>query len=286
MKLIEIKDLSFTYAGSDKQSLANINLIVKEREFIVITGVSGCGKSTLLKCMNGLIPHFYTGNLRGEVYVLGKATKSQPTYIISQDVGMVFQNPDNQLFSLTVEGDVAFALENLGFPKDEIERRVKWAMEVLNIEDLKQLSPFDLSGGQKQKVALASVLALKPKVIMLDEPTSFLDPLSSLSLIETISSMREEAGITVIVVEHRLDLLIGYASRLIVMDEGHIVADGNPRDVLYSDIVASLGIGMPKVVKIVKELDLPNLSIHKPLTTRELSHVIDCLLKGDLYDSS
>ena len=249
MKLIEAHGLSFKYAGSSIYAVKDVELEVGEGEFIVLAGKSGCGKSTLLRCLNGLIPHFYEGEMKGYVLVDGADTRETPPHLISQSVGIVFQNPDNQLFALSVEADIAFPLENLALPREEIRERVEWALKALGIEELRDRPPMELSGGQKQKVAIASVLAMRPKALLLDEPTSSLDPVSAKQLIDVIVKLNKEYKISIIIAEHRLDLLIPHASRLIVMNEGRIVFDDDPRNVLERDLIG-YGISVPKVVKI------------------------------------
>ena len=185
----------------------------------------------------------------GELLVDGVSVAAETTSELSRKVGYVFQNPENQLFALTVEKDVAFGPENLGLTREEIRGRVDWAMDAAGTVALKDLAPYELSGGQQQRVALAGVLAMKPSVIVLDEPTSFLDPRTAEEVMGAVDSLRRENGITVIVVEHRLDLVGRYAERIVVMDHGRIVADGKVEDVLDSefDRLSRLGIGLPKV---------------------------------------
>ena len=252
MEIVRIEGLTFTYSGFDTPALNNINLSVEEGEFVLLLGPSGCGKSTLCRCLNGLIPHFYTGKMEGKVVVAGMDVSKTPTYVLSQYVGMVFQNPENQLFSLTVENDVAFALENLGMPRDEIRRRVDFALKAVGIEELRKRSPFELSGGQQQKVAIASILALMPKLMVFDEPTSSLDPVSAKSIIETILKIRKEFGTSVIVAEHRVELLADKVDRVIVMHKGRIVKDGSPREVFLSEEMIPYGVPVPKVVSMAK----------------------------------
>jgi energy-coupling factor transporter ATP-binding protein EcfA2 len=187
--------------------------------------------------------------MSGELLVDGVNVAAETTSELSRKVGYVFQNPENQLFALTVEKDVAFGPENLGLTREEIRARVDWAMDAAGTVSLKDLAPYELSGGQQQRVALAGVLAMKPSVIVLDEPTSFLDPRTAEEIMGEVDSLRRENGITVIVVEHRLDLVGRYAERIVVMDHGKIVADGKVEDVLDSefDRLSGLGIGLPKV---------------------------------------
>lgn len=250
MAIIEAKNLSYTYPSVDRPAFKNINLRIKRGEFILLTGPSGCGKTTLCRCFNGLIPHFYGGKLEGELIVAGLRTVEHPIYELAQHVGLVFQNPENQLFALNVEKDVAFGLENLGYPRDEIRRRVDWALKVTGIYDLRDRPPFELSGGQQQRVAIASVLAMQPEVIVLDEPTSFLDPLSAKNILEVIHQLNRDLGITVILVEHRLDLAARFADRVIVMNNGEIILDDEPRRVFLDERARLIGIGVPKVVKL------------------------------------
>ncbi len=187
--------------------------------------------------------------MSGELLVDGISVAAETTSELSRKVGYVFQNPENQLFALTVEKDVAFGPENLGLTREEIRARVDWAMDAAGTVSLKDLAPYELSGGQQQRVALAGVLAMKPSVIVLDEPTSFLDPRTAEEIMGAVDDLRRENGITVIVVEHRLDLVGRYAERIVVMDHGKIVADGKVEDVLDSefDRLSGLGIGLPKV---------------------------------------
>ncbi|MEM3096866.1 MAG: ABC transporter ATP-binding protein [Nitrososphaerota archaeon] len=254
MAIIEIRNLSFTYLGQSTPALRNVNLRIEAGELVLVSGPSGGGKSTLCRCINGLIPHFYEGTLEGEVLVDGLLTSTTPTYTLSQHVGMVFQNPQNQLFSLDVESDIAFALENLGLPREEISSRVDEVMRVMNIRELADRSPLELSGGQQQKVALASVLALRPKVIMLDEPTSFLDPVSSQHLINVVDSLRERLGLTIIIVEHRVDLIAPRASRLVVVHGGEVAYDGHPKGFFENYDAHLYGVTVPKLARLSQEL--------------------------------
>jgi len=229
--------------------IQNVNLSVHSGEFVLLTGPSGCGKTTLCRCLNGLIPNFYHGELLGELLVDGKNVASQLTSEVSRKVGYVFQNPENQLFALTVEKDIAFGPENLGLSREEIRRRVDWAMDATGTQGLKDLAPYELSGGQQQRVALAGVLAMEPSVIVLDEPTSFLDPRTAEGVVKAVDDLRQEHNVAVIVVEHRLDLVARFANRIVVMDRGKIVDDGKLGEVLDRDYerLSALGIGVPKV---------------------------------------
>ena len=242
-------ELGFQYAGASAKTLESVNLRIGKGEFVLLTGPSGCGKTTLCRCLNGLIPNFHPGELFGDLLIDTVSVKTETTSELSRKVGYVFQNPENQLFALTVEKDVAFGPENLGLTREEIRSRVDWAMSATQTVGLRDLAPYELSGGQQQRVALAGVLAMKPSVIVLDEPTSFLDPRTAEEVMAAVDALRRENGITVIVVEHRLDLVGRYAERIVVMDHGKIVADGQVADVLDSefDRLSALGIGLPRV---------------------------------------
>ncbi|MEM3716028.1 MAG: ATP-binding cassette domain-containing protein [Candidatus Bathyarchaeia archaeon] len=271
MAIIEAKNLSYTYPAANSPAFKNVNLKVERGEFILLTGPSGCGKTTLCRCFNGLIPHFYGGKLEGELIVAGLRTVEHPIYELAKHVGLVFQNPENQLFALNVEKDVAFGLENLGYPRDEIRRRVDWALKVTGIYNLKDKPPFELSGGQQQRVAIASVLAMQPEVIVLDEPTSFLDPLSAKNILEVIHRMNKDLGMTVILVEHRLDLAARFADRVIVMNNGEIIIDDEPRKVFLDERVRLIGIGLPKVVKLYLLLKESGINLGRtPLSPEEM----------------
>jgi energy-coupling factor transporter ATPase len=271
--IIETEDLTYTYPGVAKPSITNVSVKIEQGEFTLITGPSGCGKTTLCRCFNGLIPHFYQGELKGELIATGLEVAKHPIYELAKHVGLVFQNPENQLFALSVEKDVAFGLENLGTPRDEMRRRVDEAMKTTGIYDLRDRPPHELSGGQQQRVAIASVLAMQPKVIILDEPTSFLDPLSAKRIFEVIDNLNKSLGITVILVEHRLDLTAKYASHIIVMNEGKVVLDGNPREILCSQEARLIGIGVPKATRLYELLRMDGINLNDiiPLSSEEMA---------------
>ena len=284
MAIIETKNLTFTYAGRELPSIKDVTLSIGKGEFVILTGPSGCGKTTLCRCFNGLIPHFYDGKLEGEVVVAGLKVDEHQTYELARHVGLVFQNPENQLFALSVEKDVAFGLENLGLPREEIRKTVDWAMKTTGIYELKDRAPYELSGGQQQRVAIAAVLAMRPEVMVLDEPTSFLDPLGAKQIFDVIYGLNRELGITVILVEHRLDLAANYATRVIVMNKGKIVLDGSPREVLSSEEARLIGIGVPKATmlyQILKNDGLPLRGNETPVTPEETAKLIEEVLKDD-----
>lgn len=252
--ILEIRGLGFRYPDSAKKAVADFDLLVPEGEIVVLAGPSGCGKSTLLRAVNGLIPHMYSGEYSGEVKVGGTVVKESGMRELAQRVGFLFQNPENQIFMFTVERDVAFGLENLGVPRGEMRARVDEALRLLDIADLAQRAPHELSDGQKQRVALAGVLAMRPKLVILDEPTSLLDPKTASELVALVARLRHDLGTTFVVVEHRLDLLVKVADRLVVMNDGRKAMEGAPREVLFMDESEGYGVSIPAVTQVQKML--------------------------------
>ena len=270
--ILEIRGLSFGYPDSAKKAVADFDLAVPEGEIVVLAGPSGCGKSTLLRAVNGLIPHMYSGQYTGEVKVGGAVVKDSSMRDLAQKVGFLFQNPENQIFMFTVERDVAFGLENLGVPRGEMRARVDDALRLLDIGDLAQRAPHELSDGQKQRVALAGVLAMRPQLVILDEPTSLLDPKTAAELVALVARLRHELGTTFVVVEHRLDLLVKVADRMVVMNEGRKVMEGTPGEVLFKDESEGYGVSVPAITQVQKMLARDGLvGTGKLMTARELA---------------
>jgi energy-coupling factor transporter ATPase len=282
MRVIETKNLSYTYPGGSKQSIKNVSIRINRGEFVLITGPSGCGKTTLCRCFNGLIPHFYQGEIEGKITVSRQNVLEKPIYELARLVGLVFQNPENQLFALSVEKDVAFGLENLGISREEMRKKVDWALRLTGIYDLRERAPHELSGGQQQRVAIASILAMQPKIIVLDEPTSFLDPLSAKRIFEVIHELNKNLGITVVLVEHRLDLTVKYADHLIIIDEGKVVLDGDPHEILNSEEARLIGIGIPKATRLYQILRKDGLELGDtaPISSKEMADLLKETLKA------
>ena len=273
MALIDIKNLTYTYPGASKPSVYDVTIKIEKGEFVLITGPSGCGMTTLCRCFNGLIPHFYQGEIKGEVTVAGINTFERHTYEMAKHVGLVFQNPENQLFALSVEKDVAFGLENNAVDREEMRKKVDWALNQTGIYEIRERSPHEISGGQQQRVAIASVLAMEPEIIVLDEPTSFLDPLSAQKIFDVIYRLNKEQGITVILVEHRLDLTAKYTDHLILMDQGTIRLEGDPREILNKEETRLIGVGIPKATLLYQLLKKEGFQLGGkiPLSSDELA---------------
>jgi len=279
--MIRVEDLSFKYTGAKEYSLKDISFRVKKGEFLGILGASGSGKSTLCLTFNGIIPHSIKGDFEGNVFVKGYNTKEASVAELSKIVGLVLQNPDSQLFNMTVEEEVAFALENLGLDVEEIRRRVYWALKITGLEGLEKEFPPNLSGGQKQRLVIASVLALKPEVLVLDEPTSQLDPIGREQVLSLITLLNKEQGITIVLVEHNTEYLFDFANRIIVLDKGELVMEGKPREIFEeADYLRKLGIRIPVSVKIGAELKRRRLLEKAALNVKELIKAIRALLKS------
>ncbi|WP_297480105.1 ATP-binding cassette domain-containing protein [Thermococcus sp.] len=261
--MIEIRNVTFHYLRSTKPALDSVSLTIGDREFIGILGPSGSGKSTLALTLNGIIPNSIRGTFSGEVIIrdpkTGKVFKTTETPVpkLSTLVGLVLQNPESQLFNMTVEDEVAFALENLSLPREEIARRVEWALKVTGLKGLEDEFPPNLSGGEKQRLAIASVIAMKPSHLVLDEPTSQLDPRGKREVLDVIKRLNRE-GTTVIIVEHDSRFLFRNADRLVVLSGGRIVFQGEPRKVAERiEELVEIGVKVPHSLLLSRALGLP-----------------------------
>ena len=274
MSLIEFVDFSFKYLGAESLALRKVDLKIEEGEYIVITGPSGCGKTTLCRAINGLVPQFHRGYIAGNVIVDGKNTRESSVAELAQIAGLVFQQPENQLVTLSVEREIAFGPENLGVAPEEIRRRVEELIDMLDLDHLRDKHPHEMSGGEQQRVAMAATLALKPKVLVADEPTSNLDPKSAEAILNLIADLNKR-DMTVVLIEHRLDLVSKDASRVILMDNGRLIADGAPRDVLTLDLCQEIGVGIPKATQLYKRLKERGITLDSvPLTGAELAAIV------------
>ena len=245
--MITVSDLTFRYRESAEPTVRDINLTIPSSTFVGITGPAGSGKSTLTYLLNGIAPHCYPGDFYGSVVVDGLDTCDVSLTDISEVVGSVCQDIDSQMVTGDVEDEILYGLENFSVPKDQIEARVTEALREMGIEDLRGRAIAGLSGGQKQKLAIASVVALHPRVLVLDEPTAELDPASSLAVFQLLRRYAREHGTTVIVVEQKIALLTEFADLLLVMDGGRIALSGTPEEVLaHSDELQRIGVACPR----------------------------------------
>lgn len=281
--IIRIDHVSFSYGEASARALDDVTLSVSPGDFLGIIGPSGAGKTTLASAMSGAIPHHYTGPLFGSVLVDGKDTCAVTLTDISQVVGSVLQDIDTQMVASVVEDEMLFGLENFGVPHSQIEERVIDALETVGIADLRERDIATLSGGQKQKVAIAAILALRPRVLVLDEPTAALDPASSRMVFETLRSINRELGVTVVIIEQKVALLSEYASRIAVMQSGRIALEGTPSEVFsHSAELRSIGVDSPRVTRISNSLAARGLiEAGEPcLNVREASLLIQNLCKA------
>ena len=273
---IEIRHLAYSYpddTATEHVVFQDLSLDIEQGSFVAVLGHNGCGKSTLAKHLNAiLLPE------GGTVTVYGLDTKQEENLLaIRQQVGMVFQNPDNQIVSNVVEEDVAFAPENLGVPTQEIRRRVDEALEAVGMAAYKKHAPHLLSGGQKQRVAIAGVLAMRPKTIVLDEPTAMLDPQGRQEVVSIVEKLSREQNITVILITHHMDEAI-CADRVIAMDDGKIIADGAPKDVFTKiDLLQSVGLTAPQTTLLLKALDDDGCTL--PLDALSVDECAQALLR-------
>lgn len=255
--MIEIKDLWFTYGAREEPTLSGIDLTIKKGEFVLLAGPTGCGKSTLLKTLNGIIPHESGGELRGSVRINGIETAASCMMEIAQITGLVFQNPDDQIFSTVVEDEIAFGPENLCLPKPEIEQRVRESLEMVGMSEHRSAPTGTLSGGQKQRVCIASMLAMMPKILVLDEPISQLDPVGAAEVMHIIRELNRKLGLTIVLVEHRLHEIAPLADRIILMDQGRIVLDEPVKRAFEQiDVFHRLGLRVPETVELFHRLGL------------------------------
>ncbi|AFL94507.1 cobalt transporter ATP-binding protein [Thermococcus cleftensis] len=277
MKVISVEGLSFRYRRAKDYSLRDVSFEVKKGEMLGIIGPSGSGKSTLCLTLNGIIPNSIKGDFEGDVIIRDPrtgeehSTRETPVPHLSTVVGLVLQNPESQLFNMTVEEEIAFGLENLGLDRNEILRRLRWVLEVTGLKGLEKEFPPNLSGGQQQRLAIAAVLAMEPSIIVLDEPTSQLDPVGKKEVLGLISLLNREHGITVVLVEHHTDYVLRYADRVLVMDGGRIILEGRPEEIAEeAETLKGLGVKLPASLEVSHELRKRGLLDRPALTPEEL----------------
>lgn len=273
MPIVNLQNVTYTYPLTDAPVLENINLRVEEGEFLAVIGPNGAGKSTLCYTLSGFIPHFYKGELTGTVEVAGVKAQDSTLSEWVLNVGLAFQNPFNQITGAkyTVFEEIAFGLENIGVPRNEMKERVDRALEMTGISDLADRSPYSLSGGQQQRVALTSILVMEPKVLVLDEPTSQMDPIGTREVFGVVRTMAER-GMTVVLAEHKVEWIAQFADRVIALYQGKILLDGTPGEVLTSDLLTGKGFGISRYTSTAREAQKQGLwpeDRHLPVTLDE-----------------
>jgi energy-coupling factor transport system ATP-binding protein len=268
-----MQGVTYSYPLTDRPALKNISLQVDEGEFVAVIGPNGAGKSTLCYAMTGFVPHFFKGELKGTVRSAGRDIEKSSLDEIVLDVGLVFQNPFNQISGskFTVYEELAFGLENLGVPREEMPPRLEQVMQLTGIEDLAQRSPYSLSGGQQQRVALASILVMQPKLLVLDEPTSQLDPIGTRDVFQVIKDMSDR-GMAVVLVEHKIEWIAEFANRVVALVDGEIFMQGSPKEVLTSSQLHEKGVRVSRYTSIARQAvqeGLWPLQQSLPVTLRE-----------------
>ena len=260
MAIVNLQNVSYKYPLTDSPALKNVNLQVNEGEFVAVIGPNGAGKSTLCYTISGFVPHFFKGEITGRVEVAGNESSKSNLHEWVLNVGLAFQNPFNQISGAkyTVFEELAFGLENIGVPREEMIQRVNDAMKLTGISDLADRSPYSLSGGQQQRVALTSILVMQPKVLVLDEPTSQMDPIGTREVFGVIRTMADR-GMTVILAEHKVEWIANFADRVVALHEGEIILDGKPGDVLTSDLLAGKGFGISRYTSVARKAKVMGL---------------------------
>lgn len=274
--IIELKNVSYEYSNADEEDIAytavsNLSLNIERGSFTVILGHNGSGKSTLAKMLNGLYKP-----TKGDVLVDGINTKTEETEIeVKRRVGMVFQNPDNQLISSIVEEDVAFGPENLGLDPKEIRKRVDESLKAVGMYEFKNSTPHHLSGGQKQRIAIAGMIALRPDCLILDEPTAMLDPKGRAEIVDTVMKLNKEKGITVVLITHYMEEAEN-ADRVLVMNDGVIIADGTPKEIFKNvEMLKGVGLDVPQTTELLYALNKNGMAVPtNVLSVEETAQVI------------
>ena len=256
MGYFKIENVNYKYPLEEKQALKNINIEIKKGEFWAVIGKNGSGKTTFCNMLRRFVPDFYKGELTGKITLEDKELKDYSQKELVQKIGFVFQNPFTQISGVkdTVFEEIAYGLENLDLEKEEIISKVEKILKLLEIEKLRDRNPYDLSGGQKQRVALASIIAMDPDILVIDEPTSQLDPKGTEDIFKIINLMANE-GKTIILVEHKLELIAEYAQNILVLDEGEIILSGKAEEVLNNKILLEKEIGMTQYSILAYELE-------------------------------
>jgi energy-coupling factor transporter ATP-binding protein EcfA2 len=281
--MIDIRGLSYNYAGSPEAALQAINLKIGTGEFVGVTGPTGAGKSTLALCLNGVIPHFQKGDFYGVIKIDQQDTVDSSCANLAFSVGSVFQDPESQIVSAVVEDEIAFGLENLNIPAQEISKRITESLSMAGIADLRYSSTRNLSGGQKQRVAVAAAIALRPKILVLDEPTSELDPQGTEDMFATLQKLNTEYNITIVVIEQKMQLLQEYCSRIVVLAKGRIVLDGPVREVLvHQQLLQEIGVNCSPVVRLAYMLKREGLYQGDfPVNVEEALQIVKGVMSSD-----
>ncbi len=280
MLSVTVSNLNFTYRNSNRKALDNINFKLNQGEMIAVMGRSGSGKSTLCRCLNGIIPKFIKGDLSGDIEIFGESIKSKPIYQIAKDVGLVFQDFEYQLFSTNVELEVAFGPENLALPREEIERRIKHSLRMVGLTGFENRQPHTLSGGEKQRLAIASALSMRPRIMILDEPATDLDPIGRYEIFRSLAELKKDS-ISLLLVEHDIEDIID-SDKIMILNDGKIVAFDDSKNILTDiETFESYGIRPLQIPKLFAEIGSDTL----PFTAESAYEISGKFLKS-LIDES
>lgn len=282
MRALALKDVRFRYRGSPRWALDGVSLEVEQGEFVTLLGANGSGKSTICLLANGLVPHALPGDLEGQVHVFGMDARAHKVSELATRVGIVFQEPESQLFCMSVEEEVAFGPENLAVPPEQIRERVDWALEVVGMKGYKSRSPFSLSGGEKQRVAIAAALSMRPDMLVLDEPAYALDPMGRTELYSLLEDLKERHQVTVLLAERDAEEAAVFSDRVVLMKDGRNVDSGTPEQMLKDvNRVREIGIVPPQLSEVRALLDGPlGLGESSFLTVDEAERAISTRLAG------
>lgn len=281
MSIITIKNLSYQYPISESDALKNVNVTIERGKLYALIGANGGGKTTLCNVIRGFIPHFYKGDLRGEVLIEGKDIREWEMGELSQKIGYVFQNPFTQISGVkdNVFEEIAFGLENLGMEPGLIREKVDQVINMLEIDYLREKNPFELSGGQKQRVALASIIVMEPDVLVIDEPTSQLDPKGTEEVFKIIELMKNK-GKTIILVEHKIELIAEYADDVILLNEGEVAMQGSSQEILTDERALAFGAALPQYSLFGLDMRKRGMDLGSiPLTEKEAMDAVKTWMK-------
>ena len=269
MSVIKVENLTVQYLGEETNALDGVSLEIEKGEFVALLGAHGAGKTTLCLSLNGIVPNMISADMYGAIEVLGEIPPKIPVRQLATKVGSIFDNPEFQMSQLTVFEEVALGLQNLGVEKSTIEKNISESLKLVGLEGFEDRSPFEISGGQQQRLAMASALAMKPEILILDEPTSNLDPIGKEEVFSVTRKLNQEEGMTVIIAEHEVEVIADFADKLVLLDEGRINEIGTPKEIFpkFVDHQENVGVRVPQVTELASKK--PELFESIPVTLGE-----------------
>ena len=273
MSVIKVENLTVQYLGEENNALDGVSLEIEKGEFVALLGAHGAGKTTLCHSLNGLVPNMISADMYGAIEVLGEIPPKIPVRQLATKVGSIFDNPEFQMSQLTVFEEVALGLQNLGVEKSTIEKNISESLKLVGLEGFEDRSPFEISGGQQQRLAMASALAMKPEILILDEPTSNLDPIGKEEVFSVTRKLNQEEGMTVIIAEHEVEVIADFADKLVLLEEGRINEIGTPQEIFpkFVDNQENVGVRVPQVTELASKK--PELFESIPVTLDEAERV-------------